>query len=1241
GYTRERIAARHRGNVGVFAGITKTGFDLHGYELLKRGDTIHPHTSFSSVANRVSYVFNLHGPSVPVDTMCSSSLTAIHEACAHIQRGDCEMAIAGGVNLYLHPTGYVGLSAKHMLSDDGRCKSFGAHANGFVPGEGVGAVLLKPLSRALADGDRIHAVIRATSINHGGKTNGYTVPNPNAQAQLIRAALVRAGVNARTVSYVEAHGTGTELGDPIEVAGLTQAFRHDTADAQFCALGSVKSNIGHLEAAAGIAGLTKIVLQMKHQALSPSLHADELNPNIAFARTPFFVQRERGEWKRPVVAIDGAPAVEFPRIACLSSFGAGGANAHVVLEEYVADEVDQGPGASAMPALIVLSARTGAQLREQARRLLEAAQGGHHERFDDADLHAVAQTLQTGREAMQERLALACTTVRELCDKLAAYCDGARQVDGLFTGQVRHDGPLAKLAGDDDAGALVDAWLRKGRFNDLLELWVAGFHIDWERLHGGRRGKPVSLPTYPFLKERHWFDKVAAPAPDLAAMPARVLHPLVHENTSDLSEQRYSSTFTGAEFFLRDHVIQGTPVLPGVAALEMALHAVGRASGAGATALSLCNVAWVQPIQVSTPRTVHIGVYPAEGGQVDVEIYSESEDGVIVHSQGAAMPCAAPQNVRLDVDALRGACAEALMPAAECYAAYRAMGIDYGPSHQAIEQVHVGPKQVLARLALPAGLAATAAQFVLHPALLDGALQALIGMVRNAGASGLTTALVPFALDRLDVLDPVLDPAFAPQWVWARYSADDQPDGAVRKFDIDLCDGAGQVGVRLAGFSTRALVQAPPPVADAGKDLLLLTPGWRAADSADASAPHRHVVVLCDLEPGVGAQVTALMDGAECVALERPAGGIAARFGAHALGVFDQVRGLLASRSAGPVLLQVLAPAVGEQAMLAGLAGLLKTARAEDPNLLAQLVEVERCDDAQALVAALRHGRQDPHAARVRSTAGGFASGCWEELTLPADAPPTPWKDGGVYLITGGAGAIGLLLADEIARRARNPVLVLVGRSAPGTALQGRIAALRATGAKVEYRQADVADPQAVEALLGELARLHGPLNGILHCAGVTRDAFIAAKPREHWRAVLAPKVDGIVNLDHGSRAMPLDLFVAFSSAAGALGNPGQADYAAANAFMDAYCGYRASLARAGQRHGASLSINWPLWADGGMALDAAMVEHKLRPAGLALLRTDSALHALYHALAMGNSQVMVLEGDGGAIRSMLRQHAR
>jgi len=317
----------------------------HEYQLLAleaslRGEPVVVSASAASVANRVSYCLDLRGPSLPVDTMCSSSLMAIHLACESIRRGECSMALAGGVNLMLHPSKYEKLCHMQMLSSDGRCRSFGQGGDGYVPGEGVGCVLIKPLARALADGDCIRAVIRGTAVNHGGKTSGMTVPSPAAQAELTERALAAARVPAASISYVEAHGTGTALGDPIEIQGLARAFAHGGAPPARCAIGSVKSNIGHLEAAAGIAAVTKVVLQLWHGRLAPSLHAEQTNDKIDFSSTPFVVQRTLEPWQRPVVLGAEGPE-EQPRRACVSSFGAGGVNVQVVLEEYRAPRSDE------------------------------------------------------------------------------------------------------------------------------------------------------------------------------------------------------------------------------------------------------------------------------------------------------------------------------------------------------------------------------------------------------------------------------------------------------------------------------------------------------------------------------------------------------------------------------------------------------------------------------------------------------------------------------------------------------------------------------------------------------------------------------------------------------------------------------------------------------------------------------------------------------------------------------------
>ncbi|MBA2675026.1 beta-ketoacyl synthase N-terminal-like domain-containing protein, partial [Ramlibacter sp.] len=498
GYTRDMLGdradpARAR-RVGVFVGVMSTEFQLFGAQEQVRGNNVALTGSAASIANRVSYFLDVSGPSMAVDTMCSSSLTAIELACQSIRFGRCRMAIAGGVNLTLHPNKYLMLAQGRFVSSTGQCASFGEGGDGYVPGEGVGALVLKPLEAAVADGDQIYGVIRATATNHGGKANGYTVPNPNAQAAAIADCLEAGGVDARDISYLEAHGTGTTLGDPIEIAGLARAFSAFTEERQFCALGSVKSNIGHCEGAAGVAGVTKVLLQLRHGMLAPSLHAATLNPNIDFAQTPFAVQRALAPWR-----VQGrAGAEQPPRMAGVSSFGAGGSNAHVILQEYVGAEEQEGTGGGG-PCVIVLSARDRERLDRRCSDLLAWLESPSAAALP---LTAVAYTLQTGREHMPSRLAFVSATVDEARARLAEAIHGG-DGSGLERGELRGAGRKDPLLQGDDFAALVQAWVEKRQHDKLAAAWARGHAVSWRALYGARAPRRVSLPTYPFARIVH------------------------------------------------------------------------------------------------------------------------------------------------------------------------------------------------------------------------------------------------------------------------------------------------------------------------------------------------------------------------------------------------------------------------------------------------------------------------------------------------------------------------------------------------------------------------------------------------------------------------------------------------------------------------------------------------------------------------------------------------------------------
>jgi acyl transferase domain-containing protein len=393
GYTPER----YQGVIGVYAGATiNTYLLLHlaaDPELLHKTEPLQLNIGNGGdfLTTRASYKLNLKGPSHLVQSACSTSLVAVHVACQSLLHEECDMALAGGVSINLSQRNGYAYQSGGMVSPDGHCRAFDAQAQGTVFGSGVGLVVLKRLADALADGDTIHAVIKGSAINNDGALKvGYIAPSVDGQAEVIAEALANAGVGATTISYVEAHGTATPLGDPIEIAALTKAFRATTDRNGFCAIGSVKTNIGHLDAAAGVAGLIKTVLALKHRQLPPSLHFRSANPNIDFANTPFYVNAALAPW----------PSGRQPRRAGVSAFGVGGTNAHVILEEAPPSQ----PGAPARPwQLLTLSAKIASALEATHANL--AAYLHQHPRAELAD---VAYTLHVGRQAFSHRRALVC-----------------------------------------------------------------------------------------------------------------------------------------------------------------------------------------------------------------------------------------------------------------------------------------------------------------------------------------------------------------------------------------------------------------------------------------------------------------------------------------------------------------------------------------------------------------------------------------------------------------------------------------------------------------------------------------------------------------------------------------------------------------------------------------------------------------------------------------------------------------
>jgi acyl transferase domain-containing protein/acyl carrier protein len=1242
GYDARRLSGS---KCGVFVGCASGS-----YQQLSREHQLSAHgftgNAMSILGARISYFLNLQGPCISLDTACSSSLVAIANACDSLISGASDVALAGGVYVMAGPEMHIMTSQAGMLSPQGRCYTFDQRADGFVPGEAVGVVLLKRLADAERDEDIICGVIEGWGVNQDGKTNGITAPNPDSQTRLEQEVYEKYHINPEHFQLIETHGTGTKLGDPIEVEGLKQAFKKYTEKKEYCALGSVKSNIGHCLTAAGIAGVVKVLLALQHKQLPPTINFEQLNEHIQLKDSPFYINDRLREWE-----LKGAEM----RQAAISSFGFSGTNVHLVIGEYRRAAEVRSPVTvitQDTKVVVVLSARTAEQLQQKAEDLLNFMR----EQRAPVELMAMAYTLQVGREAMEVRLGFVVSSVEQLTDKVQAYVDGEREIEDFYQGEVRRSKESISIISQDDEikEAVVGKWMAARKLSKLVEMWVKGVEVEWSKLYGEVKPRRISLPTYPFAKERYWVKREISEQNRRPHAGARaVLHPLLQRNTSDLREQRYSSTFSGEEFFLADHgvAVKGEggeeKVLPGVAYVEMARAAVEEAcpeKRAGGV-LELQNVVWAQPLVVSGEKQVHIALRGSEEGEeIEYEIYSGEAGEEVVHCQGSAVWSeGAGDPAKLEVERLKAEMGEGRIEGSSVYGRCAGMGLKYGPGLQAIRGVDRGKGQVVAELRLPGVVEETWGEYVLHPSLMDGALQAAVGLMEE-GRGDSTQAWLPYAVERMRIVKGCT----REMWAWVRYAGGSGAGEKVVKLDVDVSDEQGNVCVEMRGFSWRVVSKAIRTTAGQGKAVgtVLMSPSWQArgvevtAEGSDDGYAEHHVMV-CELAEVDSKEVERLLPHSRCVGLQAGEGkSIAERYSEYAVQSFAGIQSILRGKPEGKVLVQIVVGREGEQAVLAGLSGLLKTAGLENPQLMGQVILVKGGTRSEELAVHLQEEKRGVGVDGVIRYEGGKREVlCWEELGEEGGGKAAmAFRDGGVYLITGGLGGLGVLFAKEIVKQTRQGRVIVTGRSGLNGGKQARLEGLRGQGERVSYRQVDLGNMEEVKGLIAGIGEEYGQLNGILHSAGMITDQFILKKGSAEFREVLMPKVRGTYNLDEASREEELDFFVLFSSIAGAMGNVGQADYASANGFMDQFAGYRNERVKAGQRQGKTRSINWPLWQAGGMRIDDATLEWMQQRTGMQAMQTATGMEAFYRSLASSSSQIMPLEGLQPEIAAYLQK---
>lgn len=1263
------------GRVGVFAGsggivsshllsCTEHYNDVVG----KTGGSWHVGNDKDFVPTRLSYKLNLRGPSVAVQTACSTSLVAVHLACQSIRAGECGMALAGAVAVRTpHIAGYV-YESGNILSADGQVRAFDADARGVVFGSGVGMVLLKPLQQALDDGDCIHAVIKGSAINNdGGQKMSFLATKVEGQLDCMRTALDNAGVSADSLGYIEAHGTGTAMGDPIETLALGRLFRSETDRRQFCAIGSVKNNIGHLDIAAGMASLIKVAMCLKHQRIPPCVNFATPNPKIDFENSPFHVNTDAIEW----------PQAATPRRAAINCLGIGGTNAFMVLEEPPPRPLPL--RAAAMPRIVVLSAKTEAALWRKVADLIAWLYSGKGEHFDD-----IAFTLATGRSLFANRCVLVVNDIGDLIAKLERL-DRHRRAPDCFVGTDVERSGNATPGLDEFANFLVQQVLGglpaeelRSKLLALADLHCRGASVSLDALFAGSGARRIALPTYPFEKKRFAIpERPAVARPEPVAAAASILHPLLHANVSDVTGLIFTSEFDGEEFFLRDHVVLNRRVLPGVAYVEMVRAAAALAlPGDRTRTLDFQDHAWIHPVVVDDAFALTVVLHDNgeddDGGRwFEYEILSEGRGSETPHASGRVR-CSADASAAdpVDLAAVNQAIEGANRDRDALYARFEALGLRYGPTMQGIAELRSDGHEVIARLRLPG---ASDARFGLHPAMMDAAMQCTVCLL--AGLDGeVGAAVMPFAFDDMMIHGDTTDD----MWVWVR-RAPGAPIAGMPSLDIDLLDDQGLPRVSIRGLISRTVAGAPgvasPAVASTTRAVGLVPPTLSKPAATPASKPTLRALVPIwnpvrfgrDAAMPVPGERCLLLGGDDALSAWLSAAPIELRHQPIVAGEsVEHIERLLSDGEFDHLLWFAPEADPGDHDAIVSSqeAGVLSLFR-----ILKSLSRLDWFERELKFTVVTRRALQvfddeslSPHHAGVHGMVGSVAKELplWRfrllDIESTADLDPReilalPWdeqgrglafrrdewfrqeladvgrlsssraayRQNGVYVVIGGAGGLGEVWTRHMVAHFDAEV-IWIGRRPQDAAIEAKLDAIAGLGRRPHYVSADATDATALTAAVAAIRERFPRIDGVVHSALVLQDQTVRAMDEAVFRRSLAAKVDVSVGIERAFAGLDLDFVLFFSSVASFHRDAGQSNYCAGCTFKDSF----AQAMRA--RHPYPVKIvNWAYWGSVGVVTDA-FYRKRMENMGIGSIEPDEAMREMEAFVASDMDQVAMIK---------------